>query len=58
MKDRLTAIKVNLRLLLKRIEELKMDKADYKVILNIQKAELKIDELNDLIEEIKAIEEL
>ena len=55
MKDKITAIKVNLRLLLKRVEELKIDKPDYDVNAKLQKAELKVDELSDLITEIDCI---
>jgi len=58
VKDKLIAIKLNLRLLLNRIEKLKIDKPDYEVNGKLQKAELKVDEINDIIEEIKALEEL
>ena len=58
MKDKLTAIRVNLISLLRRIEELDIARLDYNIIALIQKIELKIDELNDLIMQIEAREEL
>lgn len=58
MKEKLAAIKVNLRLLLKRIEELKPEQVSYELIAKLQKIELKVDELADLITEIEANEEL
>ncbi len=58
MKDRITAIKVNLRILLERIDKMKIDKPDYEINAKLQKVELKVDELSDLIAEIEAIVEL
>ncbi len=58
MKDRLTAIKVNMRMLLIRVEELKIDEPDYEINAKLQKVELKVDELGELVKEIEAIEEL
>ena len=55
MNDKITALKVNLRTLLKRAEELIIDKPDYEVNAKLQKAELKIDELSDLLGEIDSI---
>jgi hypothetical protein len=50
LQEKLSAIKVNLRLLLTRVEELKVEKPDYEV-----NAELKIDELNDIISKLEVI---
>ena len=55
MKERISAIKVNLRLLLKRVEELKIEKPDYEVNAKLGKIELKINEINDLLTEIDTI---
>ena len=55
MKERITAIEVNLRNLLQRIERLRNIKLSYEVLAKTQKVKLKIDELNDLIAELERV---
>lgn len=55
MKERITAIKLNLRILLKRFEELEIPVPDYEISAKVQKIMLKIDELGDLVTELEAI---
>ena len=56
--DTISALEVNLRMLLQRIEKLRNIPLTYEVLTKIQKVKLKIDELSDLITEIEAEEEL
>ena len=58
MKDKIKAIETNLRILLKRFEGLQIDKPDYGINAKLRKVELKVDEINDLLTEIEAMEEL
>jgi hypothetical protein len=58
MKDKIIATEVNIRKLLQRIEKLREIPLSYEVLNKIQKVKLKIDELNDLITEIEADQEL
>ena len=53
MKERITAIEVNLRNLLQRIERLRNIKLSYEVLAKTQKVKLKIDEMGDLISEME-----
>jgi hypothetical protein len=55
MEEKLSALRVNLRMLLKRTEELHIGMADYKINAELQKAELKADELNDIISRIEVL---
>ena len=57
MKEKLKAIEVNLRILLQKVEQLKLNVPDYQITFNLQKVQLKIDELNDLITELEADQE-
>jgi restriction endonuclease S subunit len=57
MKEKLAAIQLNLRLLLKRLEELEIPVPDYEVNAKLQKIMLKIDELSDLVTEMEADQE-
>ena len=59
MKDKLTAIKVNLNLLLNRINEMNIDnKVSYEIELKVNELSNKVYEMADLLEEIEALEEL
>lgn len=58
MKERLAALRLNLRMLLQRVEELQIEQPDYEVNAKLGKIELKIDEINDLLNWIEAEEEL
>ena len=55
MKEKLKAIEVNMRFLLMRVERIKIVNPDYEVNAELQKAELKIDELNDVISKLESI---
>ncbi|MDO8549793.1 MAG: hypothetical protein Q7S39_06550 [Ignavibacteria bacterium] len=55
MKERISALKVNLRLLLMRVEKLEVNMIDYNLINKIEKIRLKIDELSDCLSEVEAI---
>ena len=55
MREKIKAIEVNLRFLLMRIERIKIVKPDYEVNAELSKAELKIDELNDVISKLESI---
>ena len=57
MKERIIALEVNLRNLIQRIERLRNIPLSYEKIVKLQKAKLKIDELNDLITELEADQE-
>lgn len=58
MKDRIIAIEVNLRRLLDRIEKLRDIRLSYEVLAKFQKIKVKVDELDELITEIEAEEEV
>jgi hypothetical protein len=58
MKERIIAIEVNLRKLLQRIEKLRNIPLSYEMLAKFQKIKVKIDELNGMITEIEAEEEL
>ena len=59
MKEKLAAIKVNLNLLLNRINEMNIDEqVNYEVEQKLDDLNKKVYELSDLIEEIEALEEL
>jgi hypothetical protein len=57
MKERIKAIEVNLRFLLNRVEELKLNVPDYQVNALLQKLQLKIDEVSDLLSELEEMGE-
>lgn len=57
MKDKIIAIEVNLRRLLQRIEKLRNIPLTYEVLSKIQKVKIKIDEMNDLLNELEADQE-
>ena len=59
MEDKIKAIAINLRMLLKRIEEMRFDEqVYYEVEQKVKEFSDKIYELADILEEIEAIEEL
>lgn len=59
VKDKITAVKVNLRILLTRIKAIKIPgEVNYEVEQKVNEINQKIYEIADLIEEIEAIEEL
>ncbi|MCH7973387.1 MAG: hypothetical protein IH949_05800 [Bacteroidetes bacterium] len=59
MEDKIEAIKVNLIMLLKRIEEMRFDEqVNYEIEQKVNEINQKIYEIADLFEEIEAIEEL
>jgi len=58
MSEKITAMKINLLFLIRRLEELIYQEAKYEVDMKINSINQKIYEIADLIEEIEAIEEL
>ena len=59
VKDKITAVKVNLRILLARIEAIKIPvQVNYEIEQKVKKLSDKIYEIADILEEIEAIEEL
>ena len=51
--DTISALKVNLRLLLQRVEKLKLEKPSYELNEKLRKIQLKVDEICDLISELE-----
>ncbi len=59
MKDKIIAVKVSLRILLARIEEIKIPgQVRYEIEQKVKEFSEKIYEMGDIIEEIEALEEL
>jgi len=59
MKDKLTAVKVNLQIIIERIEAIKIpEHVNYEIDQKVNELSDKIYELADILEEIEAIEEL
>ena len=59
MKDKIKAVKVNLRILLERIEAIKIPRQiNYEIDQKVNELSDKIYEMADLLEEIEALEEL
>ena len=59
MKDKIKANAINLRMLIKRIEEMRFDEqVNYEIEQKVKEFSDKIYELADILEEIEATEEL
>ena len=57
MNEKIKELETRVRLVLKRIEELKIETLTYENIAKFQKLELRLDEINDLITWIEADQE-
>ncbi|MGD8305923.1 MAG: hypothetical protein PVF17_04650 [Ignavibacteria bacterium] len=55
MKEKLKALEVNLRTLLKKVETLEITQPDYAIMAKLGQIELKIDELFDLIRDVEGL---
>ncbi len=53
--DTITALKVNLRNLLRRVDELKINQPNYELNEKLRLMQLKVDKLADLVTEIEAL---
>ncbi len=59
MKDKIIAVKVSLRILLARIEEIKIPgQVNYELEQKVNELSDKVYEMSDILEEIEAVEEL
>jgi len=55
MKERISALEVNLRKLLLRVEKMRDMPLSYEKIVKLQRVKLKVDELGDLLSELERL---